>query len=157
MSDEVRVMMEGALYWVQASGQGTNGTTASAPTSGILAYVRSFTFTSANNTMQIMDWGKPSHNKVVAENPIDITFQCDYGATGVIPKPVSGGGATVPMVHLEYKMKMPEIGTAAGIWYQFYGVPVPSLQFTQGDPNTWQITTRALAMNGPTGTGVLIA
>lgn len=156
MSGEVRVMAEGTLRAVQASGAGLTWVTASGATTWTIGYCRSFTYTSGQTVMTIKDRGIPAHNKVTEKSEVSITFQFDYNATGSVPVPASGGGATVPMFLLEHKQAALELGSDSGVWHLFMGCPGESFQFTEGDPNTLQVTTRALAML-VTGSGYLNA
>lgn len=151
---EVRNRIEGELRWVQASGSGTAWATASAPSSGLVGFVTNFTFTSAATVATIMERGVPNHNKMVSKQPINVSITHNWTGTNAIP--ASGSGASVPMFHYELKYRQPEKGNT-GIYYQFYGVPVPSIQFTEGDEaNTIALTlSNVLAMNGPTGSGYL--
>ena len=152
---EIRNRAEGTLRWVQASGSGTAWATASAPTSGLLGYVRNFTWTSGRTIQVISDRGVPTHNKLVSKEGINVSFDVAYGVTGDYPPTnATGSGATVPMVHMEFKMTAKEAG--AGIYYQFYGMPIASMNFTEGDnENTISFQGVALAMIGPTGSGYL--
>lgn len=151
---EVRNRLEGELRWVQASGTGATWATASAPASGLVGFVRNFTFTSAATVATIMERGIPHHNKMVSKQPVNVAATFAWTGTNAIP--ASGSGASVPMYHLELKYKQPEKGNT-GMYYQFYGVPFPSLQFSEGDEeNTIALTlNNILAMNGPTGSGYL--
>ena len=152
---EVTVSHEGSLRWVRASGSGTNWATASAPASGLLGFVNSFTFTSARNYTVVSDRGTPSHNKHIGDAPVDVTVEFMF--TGDVPTAVSGDGATVPMIHLEYRASAEHLGTGSGHYYQFHGVPYPSeVQFTENDEgSTIRWTLRALAANGPTASGYI--
>lgn len=151
---EVRNLAEGTLYWVQASGSGRTWATASAPNSGLFGYVQSMTYGSAQRLVAAMDRGVPQHWKFVARDPINITVT--FAWTGSTPSAVSGASASVPMWHLEYKADYPEAaGTAS--YYQFCGVVVQNMQFTEADQDTVQFTMQALAMTGPTASGYIIA
>lgn len=152
---EVRVAAEGSLRYVQASGSGRTWATASAAATGYLGYVQSFTFTSGTNLVTIMDRGNPDHHKQTMKNPIDITVQ--YQWTGGFFDAGSGSGASVPMLHLEFRAARPEVGDgSSAFYYQFHGVARINNQVTeQQDGDTINITYRALAMNGPTGSGYI--
>lgn len=159
VNNEIFVHAEGALRFVQASasGGGASGArvwaTASAPVSGTLAYVESFSFTSGQTIQTIMDRGVPTHHKVTQRDAIQVTFNCLY--TGDFMAPVSASGATVPMWHLEFEANDAGNGNT-GRYVRFHGVAVQSMQFTenpQGD--TLALTCVALGMLGPTGTGYL--
>lgn len=152
---EIRNRHEGTLRWVVASGSGTAWATASAPTSGLLGFVRNFTWNSGRTIQVISDRGTPNHNKLVSKEGITVSFDLAYGITGDYPgMNVSGSGATVPMIHGEFKMTAKEAGAA--IYYQFYGLPIASQNFTEGDQeNTISFQGVALGMNGPTASGYL--
>jgi hypothetical protein len=149
---EIRNLIEGTLWWVQASGSGVAWATASAPTSGLIGYVTTMTYTSAQTLETVMNRGTPTHHKVVDKQQIAITFDLQWGVTGDYPTFSSGSGASVPMIHLEHKATAPEATDA--IWTQFHGVALESIAWTEAAPldtQTW--TMRALAMNGPTASG----
>jgi len=151
---EVRNMREGEMWWVMASGSGSTFATASAPTSGLFGYCRSFDFTSAQTVARISERGTPNHNKVVDKQYIPLNI--NFGWTGSVPTFTSGSGASVPMIHIEHKAKAPEIGTASGFYHQFFGVAADSFQWTEGaEENTVALTCGALAMNGPTASGYI--
>lgn len=150
---EVRIAQEGSLQWVQQSGTGTTWATASAPTSGVFGFVRSFSFTSGATIQQIADRGRPSHNKTVSFQPIQVTVNVDW--TGFQISAASGSGASTPMIMLEYRASAAETPTT-GRYFQFMGVPVNNIQYTENEnADTQQYTFNALAMIGPTGTGYL--
>ena len=158
---EVRVAMEGTLGWVQQSGSGTSWATASAALSGAnMAYVRGFSYNSGLRTVQVANRGIPDHNKVVGKDAINGSFSVAYANTADMPTKLSatGAGASVMMIMLEYRMKIPEVALSAGsgIYYQFYGVPPAALAFAEGDnENTMAFNFVALGMNGPTASGYL--
>lgn len=150
---EVRVQSEGSLRAVQASGSGRSWATASAPVSGFVGYVRSFTFTSARTLATIMERGNPDHHKEAARTPIDLTV--NFAWTGSHRTPASGSGASVPMDHLEFRASEPENG-GSGRYYQFYGAAQQSIQFTEGESeDTVQIQYRCLGMSGANPSGYL--
>lgn len=152
---EVRIMSEGSVWWVQASGTGSAWATASAPASGLYGFVRSFTFTSGQTVQTVMDRGVPHHQKVVSKQPISVNL--NFAWTGAHPTAASGAGASVPMFHLEYKADRPE-AAGTGIFYQFHGAAQQNLQFSEGEQeDTIQQTFVALGMNGPTASGYLVA
>lgn len=152
---EVRVMMEGTLRFVRQSGSGRTWATASAPVSGLLAYVQSFSYTSAQTLTTIRERGVPDHHKITEKAPIDVTFQCLF--TGQIPTAISGSGATVPMWALEFRASAAEIGNGTtGTYIQFHGAGLQDLKFGEAkEGDTLDFTLRALALNGPTGSGYL--
>lgn len=151
---EVRVMAEGVLRIVPASGSGTAWVTGTGAAGVVLGYVQSFTYTSANTLQTIMDRGIPTHHKETQKNPIQATFT--LLSTGIFPTAVSAGGHTVPMYHIEHVQRAPERGAASGFYHQFFGCAVTQRQFTEAAAgNTIAFTTVALGMNGPTASGYL--
>jgi hypothetical protein len=151
---EVRNLMEGTLYWVQGSGSGKTWATASAPTSGLFGFVQSMNYSSAQRLVAVSNRGIPDHWKQVGKDPISISVT--FAWTGSTPTAISGASASVPFWHLEYKADMPEAASTA-TYFQFIGVPVQSLQWTEGDQDTVQFTMQALAMVGPTASGYIVA
>lgn len=152
---EIRTMSEGAVWWVQASGSGNAWATASAPASGLYGFVRSFTFTSGQTVQTVMDRGVPNHQKITSKQPISVNL--NFAWTGTHPTAASGAGASVPMFHLEYKADRPE-ASASAYYFQFFGAAQQSNQFSEGEQeDTIQQSWVALGMNGPTGSGYLVA
>lgn len=150
---EVRVQQEGSLMWVQQSGTGTTWATAASPNSGVFGFVRSFTFTSGATVQQIAERGRPHHNKIVSFQPIQVTVSCDW--TGFNITALSGSGASVPMIALEWRASAAETPTT-GRYVQFMGIPVNNIQYTENEnADTQQYTFNALAIIGPTGSGYL--
>lgn len=156
-NSEVFVMSEGALRVVQASASAGNASgarvwaTASAPPSALLAYVRSFSFTSAQQVATISDRGKPTHHKVTQSDAIQLTVNCGY--TGAYPESLTASGATTPMYHLEFRANE---NNGSGRYYQFHGAVRQQLQFTENaGEDTVQMTFVCLGMNGPTGSGYI--
>lgn len=142
---EVRVQGEGSLWWVQASGSGRTWATASAPASGLIGFCTDFTFKSALKVITVKDRGVPDHHKNVGRDPIDISF--GFLWTGSNPAAATASGASLPMVHLEYKAQRPELATASGYYYQFFGVPLESLDFSEAEEgNTVKMMGKALGM-----------
>lgn len=143
------------MYTVQASGQGKTWVTSSGAATALLGFVQSFTYTSGQNVITVKDnAGVPDHHKVVGKNEISLSFNMLLAATANIPAPASGSGASVPMLHLEYKMNVPEDAAMTGHYYNFMGVPIESMQFSTDDNgNTLQFTCRALAMSGVNPSG----
>jgi hypothetical protein len=151
---EVRVKQEGTLKWVRASGSGTSWATASAPNSGTVGFCNEFTFTSGATIQTMSDRGVPNHHKQVSQEPISLSFAFNW--TGYLPTGVSGDGASVPLVHLEYRALEPEVITGvSGRFWQFYGVPLNNIVWTEGDPATVSMQSNALGMNGATASGYL--
>lgn len=151
---EVRTMLEGTLRFVQASGSGRTWATGAAAPAGLFGYVESFTYTSAQTVTTIKDRGIPDHHKVTEKAPIDVSF--DLLSTGSAFSFLTASGASVPMIHLEHRASAAELIAATGYYYQFHGVAVQSLKFTEGkEGNKISVQGRALAMVGPTGSGYL--
>jgi hypothetical protein len=146
-------MQEGVLRFVQASGSGRTWATASAPASGLVAYVQSFSHTSAVNFVQINERGIPDHHKFVSKSPIDVTFNCLW--TGSFTGALTASGSTVPMFHLEHRASAGELGTT-GFYHQYHGAVLTNVAFNEAaEGDTIALTFRALAMNGPTASGYL--
>lgn len=152
---EVRVMVEGSLRVVQASGSGATWATASAPVSALLGYITDFTYTSAQTVTTISDRGRPTHHKLTEFAPIDISFS--FLTTGAFPSAVSGSGATVPMWHLEHRASAAEIGNGTtGVYNEILGFALQSYQFTEGkEGNKIALKGRALGIVRDTGSGFL--
>lgn len=151
---EVRIQAEGSLWWVQASGSGNVWATASAPASGLMAYMQSFTYISAQTIATISDRGVPIHHKVQSKQPITLNPQFLW--TGTYPTALTASGASVPLFHLEFKATQPEIANGTGRYLEFLGAAMPSLQFTEqpaGDQVNLQFV--CLGLVGPTGSGYL--
>ena len=154
MANEVRVAAEGTLKFIQASGSGRTWATASAAPSGLVAYVQSFSFTSGQTTVQVMERGVPDHHKIVSKQPIDVTFECLW--TGSFANALTASGTTVPMFHLEHKAAAQEIGATSAFYHQFHGAVLQSVGLTEAaEGNRISLTFRALAMNGATASGYL--
>jgi hypothetical protein len=147
---EIYTLSEGALYYAQASAAGQNpytawATGADAPT-GLFAYVRSLSYTSAQTLVTIKDRGVPTHHKRVGRDEIEVV--ATIGWTGAHPE-FSAYNASVGMGHLEYKL----LAAGQTAYAHFYGVAEDSLEYTEADEeNTMQMTFRALGMN-LTGSG----
>lgn len=154
-SGEARVMAEGTLWWVQQSGSGLTWATATTPPSGLIGFVQEgMTYSSAKDMVAIMERGVPVMWKTVGFSPIDISFSFLWGLSGLIPI-LTASGTTVPMIMLEHRASAAELG-ASGIYHQFMGVPLHSLKWSeQSRGNKFDLTFKALAMVGPTGSGYI--
>lgn len=152
---EVRNSYEGTLRWVQASGHGRAWITASGAPSGVIGNVTDFRFESARQVITVQDRGAPGHHKVVGWTPVQVSFELQWGVTGDTPSlAASGGGTTVPLIHLELKSTAPEAGGALN--FQFFGVAFAAQNFAVGLPvDTQRWHGSALAMNGPSASGYL--
>ena len=151
---EIRIQMEGSLRLVQASGSGRTWATAASPPSAIVAFVQAFSFNSAQTDTIISDRGRPDHHKITEFMPIDVTFDC--GWTGQFTGWLSASGASVPLVHAEWRASAQELGAGTGYYYQFYGLATNSFKITEDKAgNKVSISMKALAMSGANSTGFL--
>lgn len=161
MSGEIRVLAEGTLRGVQASGSGRTWATATSPISALYPFVQDgFSFTSAQTTIQVMERGVPDHHKVVEKAAIDVTFSnfVSYQTGQQVPLTLAtSSGTTVIMQHLEYKSLAAEIGNGTtAMYYQFNGVIPNSFKYTENkNGNKMDFTFKCLSMTGPTGSGFL--
>lgn len=162
MPGEVRVMAEGTLRGVQASGSGRTWATAASPPSALYGFIQNgMSITSAQTVTQIMERGTPDHNKITEKAGIKITVsQLHTYVTGQ-PTPftiLTASGTTVPMQHLEWRVSAAEIGAGAGtgIYYQFYGVATESIKIGEDSKgNKLDYSFVCLGYTGPTGSGFL--
>jgi len=139
---------------VQASGSGRSWATGAAPPSGLVAYVQSFNFNSAQTDTIIMERGIPDHHKITEKAAIDVTFDCLW--TGSFTGWLTASGASVPMVHAEWRASAPELGGGTGYYYQFYGLAINSFKITEDKAgNKVSISTKALGISGANTTGYL--
>lgn len=151
---EIRIAAEGTLRFVQASGSGQTWATATSPASGIIGYVRSFSYDSGQTITTVSDRGIPNHHKVSEKKPITVTF--DFATTGSELSYATSNGATVPLVHLELRASAAELGAASGFYHQFYGGALQSKKLSEAkEENKISLSFVALAMNGPTASGYL--
>lgn len=120
-----------------------------------MAYITNLTFTSGQNLIVANNRGVPSHWKQGDKTPIDVSFTLNEAITGEFPEPQSGSGASMPIYHFELKQNAPENPAVTGIYYQFHGVALASMAWTEGDLNERAYTMQALAMVGPTASGYL--
>lgn len=151
---EVRVQIEGSMRFVQASGSGNAWATGTTPASGLFGFVQSMVVNSAQTVTVIKDRGRPSHNKITDIAAIDLTV--NYLWTGATPEAASGASATVPMWHMEYRSSAGEIGAASAFYYDFYGVALQSVQFTEAPAgNTIAAKYTCLGMSGENASGYL--
>lgn len=161
MPQEVRTMQEGTLRWVQASGVGLTWATGSAPKSGLLGYVQAgFNFGYGNEFLAIYDRGAVKHNKLIRVTNPNGSFTVLEGITGDWPEGLgiaTASGASVPMIHLEWRMAYTELHPSTGYYYQLMGVPWPGgITLTeQPEGNTRAYNFHALTATGPTASGYL--
>lgn len=157
MTGEIRNKMEGSLYWVQGSGNTNVWATASAPSSGLLGFVTNFTFTSGQTIVMISDRGIPNHPKVTSKQAPQLSFTINEGITAQYPENViTASGASMPLLHLEFKQAVPETPSITGNYYQFHSVPLQQIVFTEAeDANTRAYTMQAVGMSGVNPSGFL--
>lgn len=152
---EARTLLEGELRWVQASGSGRTWATAATPASGIVGFCAGVTITSGQTITTIMNRGIPDHHKKTEAAAIDISFDMLWTGTYALPT-ASGGGASVPMWHYEFRTSAPELGAASAYYYQFYGCPMVSVDIKEAkEGDTVSIKTKALGMSGANTSGYL--
>lgn len=156
MANEVRTQQEGTLWWVQASGSGTTWATASAPQSGLVGYVQSFSHTNANGNeyITIRDRGRKTHQKFSQEPDQSVTF--DFLWTGTYAYPTAtASGASVPMFHLEFRASAVE-NPGTGYYYQYYGCTMANDDLSENaEGDSISVTYTPLKIVGPTGSGYI--
>lgn len=152
---EVIVLGQGTWSLVQASGEGRAWATAATPPSARdVAFIEAATINSAMDLVTIRNVGTPHHHKNGGRQPIEITMTTLY--TGGFPSALTSSGASMPMYHGEWKDTQPELGGGTARYFQFMGMAMPTVRVTPGlDGNRLELTWRALAMVGPTGSGYL--
>lgn len=153
---EIRVALEGSLWWVQASGSGRTWATASAPASGLVGLVTDFSFTSGATITTIMERGIPNHHKLTERARIEPTFSMGWTGTNALPTAITGTGASVPMFHYEFKSIRPEDFAGSGYYFQFQGAALQSYDFKEAkEGNNKTIKLACLAITGPTASGYI--
>ena len=157
MPQEVRVLQEGTLRWVQSSGTAISWQTASAPQSGLLGFVQAgLTFPDVTREYaQIYDRGAPTMHKLVRTNFVEATFTVLEGITADYPSPIiaTASGTTVRGLNLEFRQAGPE---GSAIYYQLIKGVITEQRLTEQDEgNTLAFTVRALTAVGPTASGYL--
>ncbi len=151
---ETRIMAEGTLRSVQASGSGRTWATGAAAPATLLGLVQSFDYSSAQTVTTIMERGVPDHHKITQKAPI--TVNIEYLWTGSALSFITSSGTTVPLVHLEHRASAAELGAATAFYHQFHGCALMSRQITEAaEGNRVREQYVALAMNGPTASGYL--
>lgn len=171
MPQEVRVLREGELRWVQA-GSGTGGLvgtgwiTAATPASGLIGFVQAGFDANKQWTLQtIYDRGFPKHNKITQYQAIPFNFTVLYAVTADWPPmqpQVTASGFSLPMYHLEWRQMKPEVagkdvpfGSTAD-YMQLHNCTLLSLHPNEAENgNTIAFNGMALAMVFPTGSGFL--
>lgn len=159
---EVRIMAEGTLRGVQASGSGRTWATAASPASALYGFVQNgMSLTSAQTVTTIMERGIPDHHKISEKSPIKVTVSqlINHNTGSQTPFIITtASGTTVPMQHLEWRISAAEIGAGGGtgMYYQFLGVAPESFKITEDSKgNKMDYSFVCLAMTGPTGSGFL--
>ena len=156
MSNEIRTQFEGSLRFVQASGSGTAWTTAASTPSGIVGFVNSFNFVSAQTVTTMSDRGVPLHHKITQRAPITVNYEFMWTGSAAALLPLTASGTNAPMYHLEYRASAAERGSNSAIYYQFFGVALQQFTVTeQADGTRISLQAVALGMNGPTASGYL--
>lgn len=151
---EVRTQAEGLLRWVQASGSGLTWATASAPASGIVGFVQSFSHTNPTEFTVIRDRGRISHHKFSQEGDKEVSLEFLWTGNYAVPT-ATASGASVPMFHLEFRASAAET-PGTGFYYQYHGCVYTTNDFTENaEGDSIKLTLRPLAVNGPTGSGFL--
>jgi len=155
---EVRIMAEGAMRWVVASGTGQTWGTASAPVTGLIGFVQAGgTFTQTRNVLTVKERGVPHHHKVLGREPIEFNMTFMQAVTANYPPTASTSqGASVPQVNFELMHTVSELGGPTAQYHQFVNATFVSQQFTEPeDGNRYQQTWRAINYVGPTASGYL--
>ena len=159
---EVRIMLEGTLRGVQASGSGRTWATATSPASALYGYVQNgMSITSGQTVTTIMERGVPDHHKITEKAAIKVTVSqlINHNTGQQTPFAIAtASGTTVPLQHLEWRVSAAEIGAGAGtgMYYQFMGVAPESFKITEDSKgNKLDYSFVCLAMTGPTGSGYL--
>jgi hypothetical protein len=162
MPQEVRVLSEGTLRWVQAGPAATTGVTgwvtSSAPASGLLGYVQGgMTFSREEVYIGIQDRGVPRHFKRTKTDMGKGSFKLLYGITADYPPTgATASGFSTPQVHLEWRANYTENGAASGIYWQLYNCVLGTPKFTEnenGDEADWSF--QFIGWTGPTASGYL--
>lgn len=124
----------GVLRWVAAPNISASAwATASAPASGVVGFVRSFSHDSGRTMHPVMDRGNPHHQIEGNRNAINVTFQMAYIGTGF----------PTGMVHLELRMS----GNDNEQVHQYLGAAYTQENFSEAETeNTMDMTWQALAM-----------
>lgn len=157
---EVRVMQEGTLRWVIASGQTGNAwSTPATPRSGLFGFCQAgFTFNDPREYATVEDRGTPNHHKLVRRAPVEASFRVLEGVTADWPLNLqTATGSTVPLFHLEWKQAIPATeSNLTAIYYRLHGcVLLDSPVTEQPEGNTREFRVRALLASGPSNTGMI--
>ena len=142
---EVFNAREGILSWVSASANTSGWSTAASSPSGIaIAFVRDFTYTSAQTISTTMNRGVPHHHKKVDAQALAVNFSYDYSG---------GNGVPDYNVHLEFMMSG---ANAASAFMQFHNCIRPNRDFSEvAEANTMSDQFVAVSMTEATASGYL--
>ena len=172
---EVRTHYEGELRWILASGSAAaawqtasatptgTGSAAWAAATGLIGYVQAgMSFTRTDNFATIKDRGVPIMHKTQGKEPIDVTFTVLHGLTAQYPSantaigPSATMGVSMPQYNMELKLRLEEIATGTGMYYQFYKGTIPTKAFSEAEAgDTLAFTVRFLGASGWNSTGFL--
>ncbi len=157
---EVRNMREGTLRWVQASGSGVAWATAATPKSGLFGFVQAGgAIAWGDELVPVEDRGEWSHWKRVRTQQPTFRFTVLEGVTADWPESIIGtaSGASVKMVHLEFRERRSELPSPSALFYQLHGVAWPQgVTLTeQPEGNTREYVANALTGVMYTGSGYL--
>lgn len=151
---EVRTQTEGHLWWVQASGSGLTFATASAPASGLVGFVQSFSHTNPTEYTVIRDRGIISHHKFSQQGDKEVSLEFLWTGNHAIPT-ATASGASVPMFHYEFRASGVET-PGTGFYYQYCGCVATTNDFTENaEGDSIKLTLRPLAILGPTASGYI--
>lgn len=155
---EARVFAEGAMRWAVASGTGQAWVTASGGATGLVGYVQAgLGFTRARNVVGIMERGTPDHLKNVARQFVDVNFTFLQAVTANYPPTsTTAAAASLPLVCMELKHNVPELGGPTAQYHQFIMGAFVSDAFVEAeDGNKYTQTWRFTNVIGPTASGYL--
>jgi hypothetical protein len=158
MTNEARIFAEGSLRWTVASGTGQSWVTASAPTTGLIGYVQVGTvMTQTDKRILVSERGIPDHWKNAGRDAVTLKIKFLQANTGQYPPTsVTAPGASLPMLHMELKHDMKELGGPTAQFYQFInGVRMPNVWTEAENGNSLDQTWSFINVVGPTGSGYL--
>jgi hypothetical protein len=115
------------------------------------------TFSQMETFVAMHDRGVPKHFKHTKKEVGKGQFKLLYGITADYPATaITASGASVPMVHLEWRANYTENGTASGIYWQLMNCVLGAPKFTEaenGDDATYDF--QYIYQQGPTASGYL--
>lgn len=155
---EARILAEGSLRWVVASGTGPAWGTASAPATGLVGYVQAgLAFTRERNVIGVMERGTPDHLKNAGRNFVDVQFGFLQAVTANYPPTASTSqGASLPMLSFEMKHNVTELGGPTAQYHHFINGAFVSDGFAEAEAgNVYTHTWRFTNVLGPTASGYL--